>query len=66
MNIINFIFFHSFIFFRIQKLRINAKDHINWSASLDPENPYFDVQVCPELGILIAGGIEIFGKTIII
>lgn len=29
---------------------------------LDPENPFFEVFVCPELGILQCGGIEIFGK----
>lgn len=46
---------------RIEKMRINAKDHMALTANLDPENPYFDVQVSPELGILIAGGIEIFG-----
>lgn len=46
-------------------MRINAKDHMNMSATLDPENPYFDVQVCPKLGILRCGGIEIFGKVLI-
>lgn len=29
---------------------------------LDPENPTIEVQVCPELETLVAGGIEIFGK----
>lgn len=33
---------------------------------LDPENPLFEVFVCPELGILQCGGIEIFGKGIFI
>lgn len=33
------------------------------STSLDPENPFFEVFVCPELGILRCGGIEIFGMT---
>lgn len=46
---------------RIEKMRINAKDHMALTANLDPANPYFDVQVSPELGILVAGGIEIFG-----
>ncbi|KAJ6625428.1 Fatty acid synthase [Pseudolycoriella hygida] len=46
---------------RIQKMRINAKDHITMVAKLDPENPCFEVQVCPALGILVSGGIEIFG-----
>ena len=46
---------------RIQKMRINAKDHMQMTASLNPEDPCFDVQVCPTLGILISGGIEIFG-----
>lgn len=31
------------------------------TSQLDPESPYFEVQVCPTLGILISGGIEIFG-----
>lgn len=47
---------------RIQRLRINAKDHMAQSQRLDPENPFFEVFVCPELGILRCGGIEIFGK----
>lgn len=46
---------------RIQKMRINAKEHMRMSAFLDPENPYFEVQMCPTLGVLIAGGIEISG-----
>lgn len=32
------------------------------SQQLDPENPFFEVFVCPELGILRCGGIEIFGE----
>lgn len=48
---------------RIEKMRINAKDHMAQTANLDPENPYFDVQTSPELGILVAGGIEVFGKS---
>lgn len=32
------------------------------SQELDPENPFFEVFVCPELGILRCGGIEIFGE----
>lgn len=46
---------------RIQKMRINAKDHMQSTARLNPEDPCFTVQVCPTLGILVAGGIEIFG-----
>lgn len=46
---------------RIQKMRINAKDHMQSTAKLNPEDPCFEVQVCPTLGILVAGGIEIFG-----
>lgn len=48
--------------YRIQRLRINAKDHVAKAQLLDPENPFFEVFVCPELGILKCGGIEIFGK----
>lgn len=50
------------ICFRIQKMRINARDHIAQTEFLDPENPQFKVQVCPELETLVCGGIEIFGK----
>lgn len=50
-----------FIHYRIQKMRINAKDHMAQAATLDPDNPYFEVHVCPELGTLVSGGIEIFG-----
>lgn len=32
------------------------------TTQLDPENPFFEVFVCPELGILRCGGIEIFGE----
>ncbi|KAG4069737.1 hypothetical protein HA402_003178 [Bradysia odoriphaga] len=46
---------------RIQKMRINAQEHMAMAANLDPEDPCFEVQVCPTLGILISGGIEIFG-----
>lgn len=34
------------------------------TTSLDPENPFFEVFVSPELGILRCGGIEIFGKKL--
>lgn len=47
---------------RIQRLRINAKDHMIQTTTLDPENPFFEVFVCPELGMLRCGGIEIFGE----
>lgn len=46
---------------RIQRMRINAKDHMQMTSKLTPENPCFDVQVCPTLGMLVSGGIEIFG-----
>lgn len=42
-------------------MRINAKEHMAHAATLNPENPYFEVHVCPELGTLVSGGIEIFG-----
>lgn len=42
-------------------MRINANEHMNMASQLDPEDPCFEVQVCPVLGILISGGIEIFG-----
>lgn len=42
-------------------MRINAQDHMNMVAKLDPDDPCFEVQICPTLGILISGGIEIFG-----
>lgn len=46
---------------RIQKFRINAKDHMKMASQLDPKNPYFDVHMCKTLGILVCGGVEIFG-----
>lgn len=46
---------------RIERLRINARYHMAQTANLDPQNPYFDVHVCPELGTLVAGGIELVG-----
>lgn len=47
---------------RIQKMRINARQHLAQMEHLDPENPTIEVQVCPELQTLVAGGVEIFGK----
>lgn len=47
-------------------MRINAKYHMQQTTTLDPENPYFEVQVCPKLQILRCGGIEIFGKFILV
>lgn len=44
---------------RIQKIIINTKEHMRESMKLDPETKCFEVQVCPELGILKCGGIEI-------
>lgn len=49
--------------YRIEKMRINAKEHMAKSAALDPENPCFEVFICPELGTLASGGIEIFGRS---
>lgn len=46
-------------------MRINAKYHLAQTENLDPENPYFEVQVCPELETLVAGGIEIFGNNLL-
>lgn len=46
---------------RIQKLRINAQDHVKMASQLDPENPYFEVNLCKTLEILVCGGVEIFG-----
>lgn len=46
---------------RIQKLRINATDHIRMASQLDPAHPYFDVKMCKTLGILVCGGVEVFG-----
>lgn len=49
--------------FRIQKMRINAKEHMAQTRdSGDRENTLFEVQICPKLQILRCGGIEIFGK----
>lgn len=44
---------------RIQKIRINEVEHKRLAAELDPKNSTFDVRVCPELGIVTAGGVEI-------
>lgn len=46
---------------RIQRMRINAKEHMQSTAKLNAENPCFEVQVSPTLGILVSGGIEITG-----
>lgn len=53
------------ILYRIERMRINSKDHMELIRQLDPKNPHFEVHVCPELGTLIAGGIEIFGTILI-
>lgn len=44
---------------RIQKIRINEVEHKRLASKLDPNNSAFDVRVCPELGIVTAGGVEI-------
>lgn len=46
---------------RIQKLRINAKEHIKLASQLDSNDRYFEVNVCKTLGVLVSGGVEIFG-----
>lgn len=49
--------------YRIQKMRINAKEHMAQSTQFaDPENGFFEVFICPELQTLRCGGIEIIGK----
>lgn len=49
--------------YRIQKMRINAKEHMAQSTKFaDPENGFFEVFICPELQTLRCGGIEIIGK----
>lgn len=46
---------------RIQQLRINPRDHMAQFEQLDPENPYFEVHLNAELGIIQSGGVEIVG-----
>lgn len=46
---------------RIQKLRINSRDHMATASALNPEDPYFEVNLCKTLGILVSGGVEIYG-----
>lgn len=48
---------------RIQKLRINSKDHMAIASKMGEEDSYFDVRMNPELGILQAGGIEVVGMV---
>ena len=48
---------------RIEKLRINSKQHMAISASLDPLNASFEVYRNEELGIIQAGGVEIIGMV---
>lgn len=48
---------------RIQKLRINSKEHMAIASKMGEEDLYFDVIMNPELGIIQAGGIEIIGMT---
>ncbi|XP_055698842.1 fatty acid synthase [Phlebotomus papatasi] len=43
---------------RIQRMRINGRDHMNM---FNEENPYFDVKVSKELNIISSGGVEIVG-----
>lgn len=47
---------------RIQKLRINSKQHMAIAGKMGEEDLYFDVTMNPELGIIQAGGIEIIGE----
>lgn len=46
---------------RIQKLRINPRDHMAQFEQLDPENPYFEVHLNADLGIIQSGGVEFVG-----
>lgn len=46
---------------RIEKLRINSKDHMNMASQLDPENSFFEVHVCKTLEVLVSGGVEMSG-----
>ncbi|XP_037041706.1 fatty acid synthase-like isoform X2 [Bradysia coprophila] len=48
---------------RIQKLRINSKDHMARAGKMSEEDSYFDVKMSPELGIIQAGGIEVVGMV---
>lgn len=44
---------------RIQKIRINEIEHMRQAAEFKSNQAEFEVKVCPELGILTAGGVEI-------
>lgn len=46
---------------RIQKLRINSRDHMKMASRLDVENSFFEVHLCKTLGILVCGGVEMSG-----
>lgn len=46
---------------RIQQLRINPSDHMAQFEQLDPENPYFEVHLNADLGIIQSGGVEFVG-----
>lgn len=48
---------------RIQKFRINAKEHMTWSGQLDPTNQHFDVYMNSDLNIIQCGGVEIIGMV---
>lgn len=49
---------------RIRKIRINTQEHLRLAAELDPENPEFETHMSRELGMIVAGGIEITGMTV--
>lgn len=48
---------------RIQRLRINSKEHMAAASKMGNEDVQFDVTTNPELDIIQAGGIEIVGKS---
>lgn len=47
---------------RIQKLRINSKEHMARAGKMSEDDSYFDVKMNPELNIVQAGGIELVGR----
>ncbi len=49
---------------RIQKLRINSREHMAKAGKMGEEDLHFDVVMNPELGIIQAGGIE--GEIIVL
>lgn len=48
---------------RIQKMRINSREHMALAGKMAEDDLYFDVKMNAELGIIQAGGIEISGMV---